>query len=173
MLKGSGILDNVHIEKDRMLQSSMTKVQSTQERSVEYVDRDMLTGLFSEGEIVKKQALQSKTECVRTLGSAVKSQTNPTFPIAEMTQDGCKLISSDTLLKLLHGEYGDMFDHFIIVDCRYDYEYKGGYIKGALHIQDKKLLTKLFDSNRAVSDVSHRNVAWIFYCEFSKHRGPQ
>lgn len=33
------------------------------------------------------------------------------------------------LSKVLDGDYGDMVDEAIIVDCRYPYEFNGGHIK--------------------------------------------
>lgn len=57
-----------------------------------------------------------------------------------------------------------------MIDCRYGYEYEGGKIEGAVNFNSKSDIKKFFKANYKM-DCSR--IAIIFYCEFSKHRGPQ
>lgn len=92
--------------------------------------------------------------------------------------------------------------NYIIIDCRYDYEYEGGHIKGAIHIDSPEALETLFITHRQFlynktivdgikEDPSLLNTPShlynylqtdktepcppivIFHCEFSQKRGPR
>jgi rhodanese-related sulfurtransferase len=79
---------------------------------------------------------------------------------------------------------GKKFEKHIVIDARYEYEYQGGHIKGALSIPfverkiyEKKLQNLFFDQNGTEKILSPKdnndNVIIIFHCEFSSHRGPE
>ncbi|KAH7726486.1 Protein CDC-25.1 [Aphelenchoides avenae] len=53
---------------------------------------------------------------------------------------------------------------YIVVDCRYPYEYAGGHIKCAINVHDKSQLAPHFFP-------VHDRIP-IFHCEFSHKRGP-
>ena len=75
-------------------------------------------------------------------------------------------IDKSTLLELLDGKFNDRFDHIIIIDCRFEYEYEGGHINGALNYNDKdQLASELFSSPKS-------RTALILHCEYSAHRAP-
>lgn len=76
-------------------------------------------------------------------------------------------ISADTLVQLLSGEYDDFYDSLFIVDCRYDYEYNGGHIKGAFNLTNPEEMREMF------FDTIIPNSVIVFHCEFSHNRGPQ
>jgi len=61
----------------------------------------------------------------------------------------------------------------IIYDCRYDYEYEGGHIESALHL-DFKTEAEYFEQRHFHPGArpQSRNVIIIFHCEFSQKRGP-
>lgn len=80
----------------------------------------------------------------------------------------CERISGDTLCRLMSGEYSDKIHHYMIIDCRYNYEYNGGHIRGAVNIQHKHVIQQFYESNRD----QLKNIAIIFHCEFSQKRGP-
>ncbi|KAJ3298732.1 cell division cycle- protein [Borealophlyctis nickersoniae] len=82
--------------------------------------------------------------------------------------DSHKRIESDTLAKLLDGQYDDKIDEYHIIDCRFPYEYEGGHIAGARNINTKDQLDKMFFEN----PVMDRKVVIVFHCEFSSHRAP-
>ena len=69
----------------------------------------------------------------------------------------------------MNGDFANEIDDFFIIDCRFEYEYNGGHIKGALNIDNKeKLYETFFEAPRA-----HRRSCVVFHCEFSSHRGPK
>ncbi len=92
---------------------------------------------------------------------------------------------------------------YLIVDCRYDYEFQGGHIPGAINIRSPQMLERVFFTNRhmlqnaaylqalkenfdQVVDEVHNFEFYknqypedsevpviIFHCEFSQKRGPR
>ncbi|CAH1400722.1 unnamed protein product [Nezara viridula] len=98
------------------------------------------------------------------------------LPLTTGKHQDLKSISSTTLAKLINGEYSDVINSFVIVDCRYPYEYDGGHIIGAVnlftceHIIKQLLEPKISKGNSKV-DSEKRNIV-IFHCEFSSERGP-
>lgn len=77
-------------------------------------------------------------------------------------------ISTETMADLLKGKYQQTLDYFLVVDCRYDYEYNGGHIKGAVCINRQEVLRRFYELNSKLK----ANIAVIFHCEFSVNRGP-
>ncbi|KAH7027307.1 M-phase inducer phosphatase [Microdochium trichocladiopsis] len=76
-------------------------------------------------------------------------------------------ITRETFLDLLDGKYSDKYDQKVVIDCRFEYEYEGGHIDGAINYTDKELLTKhLFDTPMPGKTVL------VFHCEYSAHRAP-
>ncbi|KAK3941107.1 hypothetical protein QBC46DRAFT_110157 [Diplogelasinospora grovesii] len=87
------------------------------------------------------------------------------FP--EGQNDSIPRISKQTMLDVLDGKYYEHFDQKMIVDCRFEYEYDGGHIDGAINYNDKELLaTHLFKT-----PMKGRTLL-IFHCEYSAHRAP-
>ena len=60
----------------------------------------------------------------------------------------------------------------MIVDCRFDYEYRGGHIKGALNLSDPQQMKEYFLKDRQTIERLMGTVI-IFHCEFSQKRGPE
>ncbi|KAL5111767.1 M-phase inducer phosphatase 3 [Taenia crassiceps] len=56
------------------------------------------------------------------------------LPVVEQTDTGVSLVSVDTVAHLLAGKYAKRNVNFLIVDCRFPYEYNGGHIKEAVNI---------------------------------------
>ncbi|CAJ0937398.1 unnamed protein product, partial [Mesorhabditis belari] len=84
-----------------------------------------------------------------------------------------KYISQDTLVSELE-QLGDQFEQkYILVDCRYNYEYEGGHIKFAHNSNETSLVTSIFFSDDPVIFGNRRARIPIFYCEFSEVRGPR
>ncbi|KRZ94207.1 M-phase inducer phosphatase 1-A, partial [Trichinella sp. T8] len=85
-------------------------------------------------------------------------------------------IDGRILVKLLNEEYSHVIQKYIILDCRYPYEYNGGHIKGAVNVFTQEQLKRFFfhdrNSDTIKSSTESRQVV-IFYCEFSKERGPR
>jgi len=99
------------------------------------------------------------------------SGSTPTLlPVHHQSPTGNKHISVETLNDVLNERHCDLFDHFIVIDCRYKYEYDGGHIDGAIHVKSAKLLEALF---RLMATYTDKRIAWIFHCEYSQKRGPR
>ena len=76
-------------------------------------------------------------------------------------------ITKDTMADVLDGKYGQCYERSLIVDCRFEYEYDGGHIGGAVNYNDKEALAK-----KLFEETSTGNTLLIFHCEYSVHRAP-
>ena len=77
---------------------------------------------------------------------------------------GMNVISPDTVASLLRGELN--ISEFLLLDCRFDYEFDGGHLQQAHYANSQdSVLTLLRGKN-------WDNVPIILYCEFSQFRGP-
>ena len=75
-------------------------------------------------------------------------------------------IQKNTLLEVMDGKYNGLFDDVMVIDCRFEYEYEGGHINGALNYNDKEqLAAQLFAEPKP-------RTALILHCEYSAHRAP-
>ncbi|KAK2743297.1 cell division cycle- protein [Onygenales sp. PD_40] len=87
--------------------------------------------------------------------------------IPEDQPDSLPRIESSVLVDIIDGKYNDQYDNIIIIDCRFEYEYEGGHINGAVNYNDKEQLAgKLF------SEDTKANTMLVFHCEYSAHRAP-
>ncbi|KAL8830986.1 MAG: hypothetical protein Q9191_001135 [Dirinaria sp. TL-2023a] len=79
-------------------------------------------------------------------------------------------ITKETMVEVLDGKYCHRFDRSIIIDCRFEYEYEGGHIDGAVNFNSKEALAKdLFEINNSCKP---QNALLILHCEYSAHRAP-
>ena len=87
-----------------------------------------------------------------------------------------RLVTPETVARLINGEFRDVFDNHVIVDCRFPFEFNGGHIFGAINKFTKEHVLHAFIGNRQVLPiVDHRHtdrVAIVFHCEFSSVRAP-
>eukprot|EP00466_Bigelowiella_natans_P015166 jgi/Bigna1/66960/fgenesh1_pg.2_\ len=97
---------------------------------------------------------------------------NLKLPIKE---NSLNRISSETMIRLMKGEFAEHFDRYLVIDCRYTYEYKGGHIPGAKNIHLRQGFDDVYKETRREGGGSMRGdrVAVVFHCEYSKHRGPK
>ncbi|TGZ78628.1 Rhodanese-like protein [Ascodesmis nigricans] len=89
----------------------------------------------------------------------------PSFAVKD---DPLRRIERKTLCDVLDGKYKEHYDELIIVDCRFEYEYEGGHIAGAININTIDTLEEHFLS----TPPDKRNLV-IFHCEYSAHRAPR
>ena len=76
-------------------------------------------------------------------------------------------IAKETMIDVLDGKYRQHYNEAIVVDCRFEYEYSGGHIEGAVNVNSKEeLAAKLFGT-----PLSEKTLL-IFHCEYSAHRAP-
>ena len=91
----------------------------------------------------------------------------PLLPHGFAAEETIPRITKEVMIDVLDGKYDALFDHKTIVDCRFEYEYSGGHIEGAINFNDKEELTKkLFGG-----PVGPRSLV-ILHCEYSAHRAP-
>ncbi|XP_016050886.1 M-phase inducer phosphatase 2 isoform X2 [Erinaceus europaeus] len=84
-----------------------------------------------------------------------------------------KYISPETMVALLSGKFNNIVERFVIVDCRYPYEYEGGHIKTAVNLPlERDAETFLLQSPILPGSLDKR-IILIFHCEFSSERGPR
>ncbi|XP_070247283.1 M-phase inducer phosphatase 1 isoform X1 [Myotis yumanensis] len=83
-----------------------------------------------------------------------------------------KYISPEIMASVLNGKFANLIKEFVIIDCRYPYEYEGGHIKGAvnLHMEDE---VEDFLLKKPISPADGKRVIVVFHCEFSSERGPR
>lgn len=90
----------------------------------------------------------------------------PHFSTADPT-DTIPRITKQTMVEVLDGKYNEHFVQTMVIDCRFEYEYSGGHIEGAVNFNDKELLTdQLFET-----PLPGRTLL-VFHCEYSAHRAP-
>lgn len=81
--------------------------------------------------------------------------------------DSIPRITKETLMDVLDGKFSSMYDNKMVIDCRFEYEYEGGHIDGAVNHNNKDILSQqLFDT-----PIQGRSLL-IFHCEYSAHRAP-
>lgn len=84
-----------------------------------------------------------------------------------------KYISPETMVALLTGKFSHIVEKFVIVDCRYPYEYEGGHIKNAVNLPLERD-AETFLLQRPIMPCSlDKRIILIFHCEFSSERGPR
>ncbi|GLB35383.1 putative rhodanese Homology domain containing protein [Lyophyllum shimeji] len=100
------------------------------------------------------------------------------LPCHRVREDGLMRISVQTLNDLLDGKYeSQIVDHHII-DCRFDYEYAGGHIPGAVNINTTAAVEELLlgpsltKPRPSTSGDSVKKTILVFHCEFSAKRAP-
>ena len=113
---------------------------------------------------------EAKVSTNAPLQSISDIESSPTLQLPHFTPeeqaDTLPRIDKSTLLELLGGKFNDRFDNIMIVDCRFEYEYEGGHINGALNYNDKEeLANELFRKPKS-------RTALILHCEYSAHRAP-
>ncbi|XP_023979757.1 M-phase inducer phosphatase 1 isoform X3 [Physeter macrocephalus] len=83
-----------------------------------------------------------------------------------------KYISPEIIASVLSGKFANLIKEFVIIDCRYPYEYEGGHIKGAvnLHMEEE---VEDFLLKKPIVSTDGKRVIVVFHCEFSSERGPR
>lgn len=84
-------------------------------------------------------------------------------------QDPFRRIDRETLCEILDNKHSHLYDRHVVIDCRFEYEYSGGHIDGAININNKERLEEALIASASPSE----RVLLIFHCEYSAHRGPR
>ncbi|ORY24381.1 hypothetical protein BCR39DRAFT_323623 [Naematelia encephala] len=109
------------------------------------------------------------------------------LPCHKVKEDGLVRITVDTLDNLISGKYDDKVRRYHILDCRFDYEYTGGHVDGAINVRSMESLDELLLSekmgvhangnplptpSRSGELEDGEQVVLVFHCEFSAKRAP-
>ncbi|XP_037354364.1 M-phase inducer phosphatase 2 [Talpa occidentalis] len=84
-----------------------------------------------------------------------------------------KYISPETMVALLTGKFSNIVEKFVIVDCRYPYEYEGGHIKTAVNLPLERDAENFLLQSPITPCNLDKRIILIFHCEFSSERGPR
>ncbi|OAG31186.1 hypothetical protein NEDG_01599 [Nematocida displodere] len=82
--------------------------------------------------------------------------------------DAILRISSETLISLLSGKIGG---RYVLIDCRFEYEYAGGHISTAENVMTQTGVYHLFNS--CLEQGVGSETIFVFYCEYSSVRAPR
>nr|XP_014349818.1 PREDICTED: M-phase inducer phosphatase 2 [Latimeria chalumnae] len=94
------------------------------------------------------------------------------LPTIDGRHEGLKYISPETMDLVLSGQFSNLIERYVILDCRYPYEFEAGHIKGALNYHSEEQVEELLQ-NPIVPFNEDKRVIVIFHCEFSSVRGPR
>jgi M-phase inducer tyrosine phosphatase len=146
--------------------------------------------------MVMKNSPSSRFMAVGMPGFGDNEAHGKILPCHRVTEDGLMRISCQTvgvpvfpstfikphtylqLDNLLEGKYVNYIADFRIIDCRFDYEYAGGHIPGAVNINTTAGVEELLVGPNSikvkpsVSGDSVKKTILVFHCEFSAKRAP-
>lgn len=114
--------------------------------------------------------VQNALERSRSKVSRILKNKPPMLPTVDDCAYGPSRISVDTLADVLQDPERWEIPEYLIIDCRYPYEYDGGHVKGAINLHEPADVEQAFLGEE--SRVSHCT-AIIFHCEFSSQRAPK
>lgn len=99
----------------------------------------------------------------------IEEPSEPILPhfLPDGQTDNIPRITQSTMIDVLDGKYCAQFQQKMVIDCRFEYEYEGGHIDGAINYNDKELLA----SHLFQTPMQGRTLL-IFHCEYSAHRAP-
>lgn len=119
----------------------------------------------SEDVIKPKDTINPKLQSVTDMEEPAEPLLPHFFPVDQ--NDSIPRLSRSTFLEVLDGKYREQYDNQVIVDCRFEYEYAGGHVDGAVNYNDKELLASELFQNQPEG-----RTLIIFHCEYSAHRAP-
>ncbi|KAK0734479.1 hypothetical protein B0T26DRAFT_73461 [Lasiosphaeria miniovina] len=131
--------------------------------------RRSLSMFENPGEIMKPQKEEPTPPKALQAVMDIDESAEPVLPhfFPEGSDDNIPRISQSTMLGVLDGKYTEHFSQKMIVDCRFEYEYDGGHIDGAINYNDKELL-----ASHLFNTPMEGRTLLIFHCEYSAHRAP-
>ena len=118
------------------------------------------------GDMLKQEKAALSVACLDSIMD-IDDPPRLRLPYFNSDEESLPRITKDTMVDVLDGKYGQNYERSIIIDCRFEYEYEGGHIEGAINVNDKdRLATQLFETTQP------GNTLLIFHCEYSAHRAP-
>lgn len=77
-----------------------------------------------------------------------------------------KCINPSDFIEIMNHKSDSKFDDLIIIDCRFEYEYIGGHIVGAINVTSRSKLIDMYDKYKEKGEKT----CFVFYCEFGRNR---
>ncbi|KZT60364.1 Rhodanese-like protein [Calocera cornea HHB12733] len=116
-------------------------------------------------------------------GFGHNEQEGKILPCHKVKDDGLMRITPQTLEAVLNGDYDAQLAALHIVDCRFDYEFAGGHIDGAVNLHTTDAVEDYFlqsgcgialprPSRSGEDEQEEKKTVIIFHCEFSVKRAP-
>ncbi|XP_036413333.1 cell division cycle 25 homolog d [Colossoma macropomum] len=66
------------------------------------------------------------------------------LPVDCVDHQDLHCVSAQTVAALIRGQFSSVVEDFLIIDCRYPYEYQGGHIKGAVNLYTEAQIRQAF-----------------------------
>ncbi|XP_053333617.1 cell division cycle 25 homolog d [Clarias gariepinus] len=66
------------------------------------------------------------------------------LPVEQVTHQDLHCVSAQTVASLIRGQFSAVVEDFLVVDCRYPYEYRGGHIRGAVNLYTETQILQAF-----------------------------
>lgn len=127
--------------------------------------------MFENPEEVMKDGDDTTLDTSIALQSITDIDSTPKFNLPHHVPDDqpdcLPRIDCDVLVDILNGKFKEQYDDIIIIDCRFEYEFEGGHINGAVNYNDKEQL-----ASTLFNEGTKPNTALVFHCEYSAHRAP-
>jgi len=154
----------VYADKETLRNLSLQRKQKSQITNEDKIEEDSIRA---------QQDQEHDTICEEQ-----KDTLLPILPGRECVQT----ISTETLKNVLEGEYNDKCD-YVIIDCRFPYEFEGGHVINAKNLYTEEQIENYFfpsfndqniqqQSPATTTSTGGKRLAVIFHCEFSSKRGP-
>ncbi|KAG7452671.1 uncharacterized protein BT62DRAFT_879078 [Guyanagaster necrorhizus] len=128
--------------------------------------------------LVMQESPSAKFMCSGMPGFGDNELMGKVLPCHRVSEDGLMRITVDTLDDLLDGVYDSQIRDFRIIDCRFDYEYQGGHVPGAINVNTTSAVEEhllgpiIMKPKPSVSGDSTAKTILVFHCEFSAKRAP-
>ncbi|XP_051559092.1 cell division cycle 25 homolog d isoform X2 [Myxocyprinus asiaticus] len=76
------------------------------------------------------------------------------LPVEKVGHQELHCVSAHTVASLIRGQFGPAVEDFLIIDCRYPYEYQGGHIKGAVNLYTESQIQQAVHQASAGNEFS-------------------
>jgi len=118
-----------------------------------------------------KGRLQAEAENIRR-NTRISPSQSKLETLTQTSQPELNCLCPAMVAKLVQGDCNDLYEKIVIIDCRFEYEFLGGHIKGALNFPKEEDVDKYFIKENNYHKFGDK-LCLVFHCEFSSHRGPK
>ncbi|EGZ22962.1 hypothetical protein PHYSODRAFT_433512, partial [Phytophthora sojae] len=133
----------------------------------------MLTSSFSPAPVVPPRLLrhQASEQSISVMAASAPPP-EPILPtVYSSRHPDLNVITPETVVRVLRGEYEGQLAGFQLLDCRFPFEFEGGSLHGATSLCDPDAMEAKFFVSTELE--TYTRTALIFFCEFSANRAPK